>query len=247
MRFPLVFLGIALITVIGCSPAAPTTPSLPTPIPPQVTGLTINGIPTPIAIGESAQLTASVTLADGVMKQTLNAAWQSSDTTVAMLSTAGVLTVVGGGNVDVTATAYGVSAKSHLFVPYDVNGVIHESAPTQSVALAGASVVVRGGPHDGQTTMSDSAGRFTLRGIEAPGFGVLITKSGYDPASFQVLELPRDARPDIALSPIGTEILTFSGTAFRFGQSPGVHLVNVHTQGSVQIDARWIGGFDNNI
>jgi hypothetical protein len=45
-----------------------------------------------------------VTPADGAQRQTLDAAWQSSDRTVATISPTGLLTLVGFGDADVTVT-----------------------------------------------------------------------------------------------------------------------------------------------
>ena len=105
---PLVF---TILIATGCSSPAPTTPSAPT-----VTGLTISGLLGSLAIGQSVQLIAHVTLSDGTGKQALDAMWQSSDKTVATVSPTGLLSSVALGAVDVTASASGISAKGHVLV-----------------------------------------------------------------------------------------------------------------------------------
>ena len=51
-------------------------------------------------------------------------------------------------------------------------GVVHETAPTASVVLAGAAIEAIGGPLNGQTFTADPDGRFTLPPVAAPGFAL---------------------------------------------------------------------------
>src|SRR6266853_536095 len=175
---PLVFM---ILFATGCSSPAPTTPSAPT-----VAVLTISGLPGSLAIGQSVQLIAQITLPDGTQRQTLDAWWQSSDKTVVAVSPTGLLSAVAPGAVDVTASAYGVSAKGHVVAAYDITGVVHESAPTESTSVSGATVTISGGPHDGETATTDGSGRFTFHGIGGPGFSLLVTKSAYESTSYPV-------------------------------------------------------------
>lgn len=79
-----------------------------------VTKVTIAGLPESVAYRQSVQLTAVVTLEDGAQKQTPDAAWQSSDPTVATVSSTGLLNIVGFGDADVTATFQGLRAIAHI-------------------------------------------------------------------------------------------------------------------------------------
>ena len=122
MRAPLkaVRLTLTLITAITLAACARPSPTVPSPVIPPlatVTAITIGGLPAFFSLGQSAQLTANVTLDDGVRKKTLDAAWQSSDTAVATVSTGGLLTATGFGQADITATLQNVHAAARATVP----------------------------------------------------------------------------------------------------------------------------------
>lgn len=94
-------LWLAVSVAVGCSEPSPT-PAAPTSAVPS--SLTIVGVPTTPSIGQSAQLTARATLADGTSKVvTDGVAWQSSNAAVAAVSTTGLLTVAGSGDADINA------------------------------------------------------------------------------------------------------------------------------------------------
>jgi hypothetical protein len=167
-------------------------------------------------MGQSIQLTATATVADGTrLDVTSQVAWQSSEVTVAVVSSVGLLTVTGSGETDVTATLQNIRGTAHVVVTkaaplppvrYDVSGVVHESPPTEGVALSGATVGIHfvgcpTCPHDNESTTTDTDGRFTLPGIETAGFTLVVAKPGYETTFFNVAQLPRDGRPDIAMLP----------------------------------------------
>jgi hypothetical protein len=172
-----------------------------------------------LTVGRAVQLTASVTLSDGTRSDaTTQVAWQSSDVTVATVSSAGLLTTAAGGETDVTATIQGVQGRVHVAVSkpipspvtppltYEISGAVHESAPTQNVALPGATVGIHfvgcpSCPHDNETTTTGADGHFTLPGIDAAGFTLVVSKPGYETALFGVVQLPRDVHPDIGMLP----------------------------------------------
>jgi hypothetical protein len=91
-------------------------------------------------------------------------------------------------------------------VAFDISGVVHESAPTEHVALSGVSVAIHfvgcpTCPPDHEATTTDASGRFTLPGIERAGFSLIVSKPGYETTTFAVTHLPHDSRPDIAMLP----------------------------------------------
>jgi ABC-type molybdate transport system substrate-binding protein len=99
------------------SASAPTTPTpVPTPTPtPTVASIAVTGT-TPEIEGAS-QFTATATLSDGTKQDvTLKAAWQSSNTSVAAVSTGGIVAVIAAGDADITATYQSVTGKMHLAV-----------------------------------------------------------------------------------------------------------------------------------
>lgn len=106
-------LCLALVCLICCEGSTPTEPSTPT-----VTELTVTGATGPLTTsGQTVQLTATVTLSDGTVQDQTNAAgWASSDTTVATVSTTGLVTAVGSGSTEIRATHEGVSGTLTILV-----------------------------------------------------------------------------------------------------------------------------------
>jgi uncharacterized protein YjdB len=65
----------------------------------------------------TGQFTATATLSDGTKQDvTLTAAWQSSNTLVAIVSSKGVVAVISSGDADIMATYQTVTGKMHLTV-----------------------------------------------------------------------------------------------------------------------------------
>jgi len=208
-------LSLSVLAHAACDSNKPPTTVAPTPTPATITAVTVSGISPGLTVGQSAQLTASVVRSDGTRSDaTASATWQSSDAAVATVSPAGLLTITGFGDADVVATIESVRGTAHLTVTraaprsprYDITGVVHESVPTTSVPVSGATVGIRfvgcpTCPHDNETTMTDAAGRFILPGIETAGFALIVSKPGYEAASYNVAVLPRDQSADITLVP----------------------------------------------
>jgi hypothetical protein len=187
-----------------------------------VTAVTIGGLPSTPSVGQSVPLSATATLPDGTRLNATNQVnWQSSATGISTVSGSGLLTIVAAGEVDVSATLQGVRGTAHLSIApakrgFDISGVVHESAPTENVLLPGTKVGIHFAgcptcPHEGQETIADDQGRFTLLGIETAGFTLWARKSGYDAVPFNVAQLPRDERPDIGLTPLGYVTLDLRG------------------------------------
>jgi hypothetical protein len=223
----LVFLG--LVALAACENTAPATPQAPTPTLPAITGVVITGLPTSLMVGQTVQLGAAVTVGDGTVLRTSEAAWASSDVKVVILSATGLLTVTGPGDADVTSIVQRVQGVVHVAIArpipppvgYDMSGVVHESAPTENVLLAGATVGIHfvacsTCPHDNQTAVTDEAGRFTLPGIDTPGFTLWVSKPGYDATPYDIVQLPRDQHPDVSLMPAGlpTRSRLVTGSSF---------------------------------
>ena len=109
----IVALACAVPLLISCSakddsPTAPTTPTAPappaTPAAPTVASVNVSGTSSFVTAGQS-QFTATVTLSNGATEdRTSAAAWQSSNTTVATVSSQGLVTVLASGDASITAT-----------------------------------------------------------------------------------------------------------------------------------------------
>ncbi len=210
-----VLLGLTALMSAACDSTKPPTPSAPIQTTPTVTAVSISGLPAAFVVGESVQLTAFAILPDGTkLDATATANWTSSAPAVATVSATGLLTVTGIGDADVSATVQNVRGTAHVAVAkpepttprFDVSGLVHESAPTDNVLLAGATVGIHfvgcpTCPRDNEETTTDNSGRFTFRGVETAGFTLVVTKAGYETASYKIAQLPRDQQADIGVSP----------------------------------------------
>jgi hypothetical protein len=106
--------GVGMIALAACGSAArngsPTAPSTAT-----VAAVAVTGGSTTAA---SFQLTAVARMSDGTSRDvTSAAAWESSNPVVAVVSSTGMVTVVGSGELDVRATYQNVVGSMHLSVP----------------------------------------------------------------------------------------------------------------------------------
>ena len=108
--------GSTLITVavmLACSSEEPTGPGPPSG--PTVSAITVtSAIDTLIALGHSAQMSASVTDATGNPISGVTITWATSDPAVATVSSSGVVTPVAPGPVDIIAGAGGVTGRIRL-------------------------------------------------------------------------------------------------------------------------------------
>lgn len=251
----LVAIGVALLsltTTSACQQSTSPNPAVPTPPIPEASAVTLVGVPTRLAVGDSVQLTAAVTLADGSRKLS-DAVWMSSNDNVATVSPSGLLTVIGRGGADITTTAYEHLASVHVRVPYIVAGVIHETVPTEDSPVAGARVEVKGSSDDGIAATTDSGGRFSLE-VENAGITLAVSKEGYDSGSLAIV-LPRDEHPSIGLMPDdGRVSRKFEGgicadanfwlpdLTYRpcIGPITGRHITRFHRAGIVELDLDWV-------
>jgi hypothetical protein len=115
--------SLCAVVVSACGSSNPAAPSAP--------GATVTAV-TVASTSSSAstfQLTATARLSDNTTRDvTALAAWQSSNASLAAVSSTGVVTVVGSGEVDVRATYQSVSGSLHLLVT---------KVPVTAVALSG--------------------------------------------------------------------------------------------------------------
>ena len=110
------FCVVACVAVIvtGCSsksssPTAPTpvapAPTPVAPVTPTISSVTVSGTSSFTEAGARSQFTARVTLSDGTTDDRTNTAtWQSDNTTVASVSSQGMVTVLASGDTSITAT-----------------------------------------------------------------------------------------------------------------------------------------------
>lgn len=199
--------GLVALALVGCESGVARAPTTPTTNTPSVTGVSIAGLSARLAIGQTAQLSASVALSNGSQKALApdDVSWQSSDPAVATVSAAGLATVIGLGQTDIRAAFRDLKGSARVIATIDIAGIVHETPPLDDVVVPGANVIIASGARAGESTLTDGAGRFAFGQIEAPGFTLRVSRDGYEDASFGVSALPRDVNPDIRLNPLPAE------------------------------------------
>jgi hypothetical protein len=92
-----------LVLSAACGSSSP--PTAPTAPPTGVSEVVVSGWLTPLRAGENVQLSATAIMANGASRSvTTEATWQSSNATVAIVSSVGLVTALDGGSADIRAT-----------------------------------------------------------------------------------------------------------------------------------------------
>jgi hypothetical protein len=122
--------AVAVMLAVSCgsdAPAGPSTPGIVTP--PRPSAITINGSVTQFQRGQTAQLTALVTLTNGIVEDRSNTVqWQTSNATVVSVNATGLVTAHGDGEATIRATLegilgeYGVRVRSANRTPDPASG-----------------------------------------------------------------------------------------------------------------------------
>src|SRR4029450_13129430 len=105
---------LLVILAHGCG----STSTAPTPPPAGgITSLVVGGWLSPLTVGQSVQLGATAFRADGSTRSvTTEAAWQTSDATVAIVSPVGLVTALHSGRADIRASYEGQAGSLGLSV-----------------------------------------------------------------------------------------------------------------------------------
>ena len=123
---------------------------------------------TPPAVGSASQFTALAVLPDGSSQTvTSQAAWLSSNTAVATVSSSGMVTAVSSGPVEISAT-YGKTKGSLAFAvappaTLALNGTITDA--TSGGGVAAATVTVKDAAGATKSAVADAAGRYSVGGL----------------------------------------------------------------------------------
>ena len=204
-------IGAAISVIVAAcgqgsqSPTAPAPPVIVVPpaATPTVMTVTITNTGT---TGVTFQLGAVARLSDGsTLDVTRVAAWDSSDTTKATVSSLGLVTVRGDGDVDVHAVYQGVTGSSRLSVNqprmYALSGIVNAMAPDSS-AIAEARVRILDAINNGDPTFTNASGAFSA----AVGIGrhlVEVSKAGYQLWETEITIVDRELQISVTLVPIG--------------------------------------------
>src|SRR5712691_5119594 len=194
-----VFVLVAATTLSSaCSGESTTSPATNPPPALTVTAVTISGTAPPV--GQTSQLTATATMSNGTTQDvTAQAAWQSSNTSVVIVSGSGVATGVAAGEADVTVAFSGASGSLHVKLQartFAVAGLISDSESGRSID---GEVEVLDGANAGKVTRADSTGHYSLSGLVAGSFAVRARATGYDSSDIRVTIVDSDAHADITL------------------------------------------------
>jgi glucose/arabinose dehydrogenase len=115
-------------------------------VPEAVAGIAIGG-PSSLTVGESAQMTAALTAADGRALSNRVVTWSSSDATVASVSSTGGVQALKPGSTTVTASAGGKTSSVVLTIDPIAVAALTISAPTTPISI-GATQVLTATPRD---------------------------------------------------------------------------------------------------
>ncbi|MCY3773565.1 MAG: Ig-like domain-containing protein [Gemmatimonadetes bacterium] len=130
---------LSFLVLVTCGKDSPTRPSqptqptaptpTPTPTPPQPTRITITpSTATPISIGQTVQLAASVLDQNGQPVSGAVVTWLSNNANVATVSSQGLVTAVGNGSATITARSGSVSQNASVTVRQSVGSITIEPA-----------------------------------------------------------------------------------------------------------------------
>jgi hypothetical protein len=178
------FAALATAMVMACagSDRMPTNPTGPTTTA-AVTAVAVSSVN---VTHTTVQLNATAKLADGTTRDVTSiAAWQSSNPSIATISTTGMLTIVESGAVDARATYQSITGSLRLNVAktdptarYSLTGVTRETAPNAH-PLANVRVQVTSAAEGEVSVMSDATGAFTIPSLPNALVGIEATKDGY--------------------------------------------------------------------
>ena len=185
-RHGIVLAAAVLVSVTVCAcgssnSSTPTTPTTPTTPSVSVTSVAVSG-PTP-NVGLTAQFTSTATFSNGTTQNvTSQAVWQTSNTAIATVNNAGVVTAVGPGEVDITATYQSVAGRARITVAlatFAITGVVTDA--TSGGVLPNITLQITSGPSAGAglTAKTDGGGAYTLNGVLAGATTISASAVGY--------------------------------------------------------------------
>ena len=212
----LLLCGLAALAV-ACSgstslPTPPTSPGPTTTATPQLRAVRLLNAPQNIHMGSSAAARAVAEYADGgFVDVTGTATWRSSGSACKVAS-GGVIEAVGGGMAEITAEFGGMrSGAASVACGHFITIDVHESFPTEAVAVAGVRGEILDGPLAGYTFATDVNGRAVLPPVGEPGFTVHFKKAGFENYAHRVTQLPNETTIRIPLTPEYTARVSFQG------------------------------------
>jgi len=188
-------LAAVVATAVGCSSKSSDTATTPTPT---VSSVAVAG--TAPNVGLTAQFTASALLSNGTTQNvTSQATWQSSNTSIATVNAAGIVTGVAPGDVDITATYQAVAGRLRATIvvrTFTLTGLVTDG--TSGGILPNINIAITSGPRTGASTRTDATGNYTLGGLESGAITVTASAVSYDTQD-KGMTLIADARLDFVM------------------------------------------------
>lgn len=187
---------------------------------------------TATAVGAPAQFSATATFSDGTTQSvTSQATWASSDTTVASVSSSGLVSGVAPGGADISATYQNVTGRARVTIvrpvvpTYTISGALTDG--TSGGILPNVDIQATDSAGKTVSTKTGSAGTYTIGGLAGT---VSLTASAVSyRATTLTVALTADERVDIVL-PRVTCTFTVSPTSFAFSATGGGGTVTIASQ-----------------
>jgi Big-like domain-containing protein len=182
-------------------PTAPSAPAAAT--------LTAVAITSASISPSSFQLSAQAHFSDGTSKDiTTIARWESTNTSIAVVSATGLVSGISAGEVDVHATYQSMTASTHVQIArpdgpstFMLSGVVKE-VPPGTHALGNVRIAIMAGPDFGTVISSDSNGAFRFTRLSRGVISVEASKDGFVIWKISNWLLDRDRQLEISLFPV---------------------------------------------
>ena len=204
-------LGVAslIAAAAACSSKSSDTPTTPTAT---VSSIAVAG--TAPNVGLTAQFTATAAMSNGTTQNvTSQATWTSSNASIATVNAAGVVTGVGPGDVDITATFQSVAGRLRVTVAvrtFTLSG--HVTDGTSGGILPNINIAITAGPHTGASARTDAGGDYALSGLESGAITVTASAVSYF-SQDKAVTLLADSRLDFVMARVPGCTYTLSLTS----------------------------------
>jgi hypothetical protein len=201
--------ALAIATATACTGSSVDNPVSPTPEPAIAATVTALVVTNRSITEATMQMTATARMSDGSTRDvTPLATWQSSNTSIATISSSGLLTIVGNGDVEVRATYLAATGAVRLVltrppdprVHFALSGSVREVNPTPKV-LGTVRITIASGPDAGMAVTSDASGQFRFASVSATRVSLEASRDGYQPWRMTNLMIDADKQIEVVMYP----------------------------------------------